>query len=161
MRAKSHSNGRPPGTGVPRKWQWHYNALGRLRDHLVDDLCVQLAQTAKPIEPPSLDAADSATDESDRTLAVSLLSGEKNALQEVETAMQRILEGTYGICEKSGKRIPLQRLRAVPWTRFTKEAEDEIEKEGRTSGPDETPTGSTRNAGGERPTGRRTKFAKE
>ena len=38
--------------------------------------------------------------------------------------MRRILSGAYGICERTGKRIPMQRLRAVPWTRFTKEAEE-------------------------------------
>ena len=126
----SSSAGRTPAGKVPRKWRWHYKALQRLRDHLVDDLCLKLAAATEPIEPHSMDPAESATDESNRALAVSLLSGERDALHEVDSAMRRILAGTYGICERSGKRIPLQRLRAVPWTRFTKEAGDALETEG-------------------------------
>ena len=45
--------------------------------------------------------------------------------------MQRILNGTYGICEKTGKRIEEERLRAVPWTRFSRDAQDTIEEEKR------------------------------
>ena len=138
MKAKSLSNGWPPESRVPQKWRWHYRALQRLREHVMDDLCAKLAQAAKPIEPPSMDAADSATDESDRALALSLLSGEEDVLHEVDSALRRILNGTYGICEKSGEPIPPQRLRAVPWTRFTKEAEDAIEKERRNGGAGRT-----------------------
>lgn len=117
-------------TKVPAKWRWHHRVLQKLRDHLLDERAVELAEAAHPIEPHSMDQADSATDEFNRALAVSLLSGEQDALYEVDAAMRRITAGTYGICEKTGKRIPMQRLRAVPWTRFTKEAEEAFEREG-------------------------------
>ncbi len=130
MKTKSHPTARTPAGSIPRKWRWHSRALQALRDHLVDDLRLKLAAAAEPIEPHSMDPADSATDESDRTLAVSLLSGENDALHEVDSAIRRIRQGTYGFCEKSGKRIPPARLRAVPWTRFTREAEEGLEKGG-------------------------------
>ena len=130
MKTKSHPAARTPDRGVPVKWRWHQRALQRLRDHLLDDLSLRHAAAAEPIEPHSMDPADSASDESDRALAVSLLSGEHDALHGVDSALRRIREGTYGICEKSGKRIPATRLRAVPWTRFSKEAEEALEKEG-------------------------------
>ncbi|MEO6787595.1 MAG: TraR/DksA C4-type zinc finger protein [Chthoniobacteraceae bacterium] len=131
MKAQSHFPTRTPASRVSRKWRWHCRALQRLRDHLVDDLCIKLAQAAQRTGRTGMGSADSASGESDRALAVSLLSGEEDALHEVDSALRRIRAGTFGICERSGKRIPAERLRAIPWTRFTKEAEDEIENESR------------------------------
>jgi DnaK suppressor protein len=144
MKTKSHPAPRSPEHGVPWKWRWHHRALQRLRDHLLDDLRLRLAAAAEPIEMHGTDPTDSATDESDRALAVSLLSGERDALHEVDTALRRIREGTYGICERSGKRIPAARLRAVPWTRFTKAAEDAVEKERALRSMEPAPEGSIR-----------------
>ena len=131
-----HSNPRTPViphvaiATVPKKWRWHYRVLQKLRDHFVDERAAELAEAAEPIEPHSMDPADSASDEFDHELAVSLLSGGQDALYQVDSAMKRIAAGTYGICEKTGKRIPMTRLRAVPWTCFTKEAEEALEREG-------------------------------
>src|SRR5437868_3279496 len=129
MKTETNTAASTPASRIPTKWHWHYRALRRLRDHLVDDLCLRIAQAAEPIEPASVDLVDSASQDSERTLAVSLLSGEENAIHEVDSAIQRIRAGRYGICEKTGEPIPLARLRAVPWTRFTKAAEDAIEQE--------------------------------
>jgi RNA polymerase-binding transcription factor DksA len=74
--------------------------------------------------------ADLATDEFQRDLALSLLSSEEDALFQVEEAMRRIELGSYGVCELTRKPIPLARLRAIPWTRFTAEAELELERLG-------------------------------
>lgn len=74
--------------------------------------------------------ADSATDEFDHELALSRLSNEQDALYEVEAAMKRIVDGTYGVCEQSGKRIPAKRLKAIPWTRFRENVEACLESTG-------------------------------
>jgi RNA polymerase-binding transcription factor DksA len=124
-----------PAGHVPEKWSWHFQALQKLRDHLLDDLRVKLATASEPVEPHGMDPAESATDEFDHDLAINLVSGERNALREIESAMQRILNGTYGICGKTGKRIEEERLRAVPWTRFSRDAQDMIEGEKRRKAP--------------------------
>ena len=54
---------------------------------------------------------------------------------EVDRALQRILGGTYGVCEQSGKRISAARLRAVPWTRFARDVAEALEKKGVIAGP--------------------------
>jgi len=77
-----------------------------------------------------MDEADSATDEFDHDLAWTQLSAEQNALYEVNNALQRILGGSYGLCEETGKAIPAARLRAIPWTRFTYAVEERLEKKG-------------------------------
>ena len=130
MKTNSHPAASKPDRGIPQEWRWHFRALGMLRDHLLDDLRLRLGAAAEPTGPHSMDPADSATDESDRILAVSLLSGEHDALHEVDSALRRIRNGTYGICERSGEHIPAARLRAVPWTRFTREAAEALEKGG-------------------------------
>ena len=85
---------------------------------------------AEPLEPHSLDEADSATDEFDHDLALTQLSAEQNALCEVNEALKRIYDGSYAVCEETGQAIPLARLRAIPWTRFMYAVEERLEKNG-------------------------------
>ena len=61
--------------------------------------------------------------------ALSLISSEQNALYEIDHAIRRIRDGTYGFCEATGKPIDSARLEAVPWTRFAREVEEQLERE--------------------------------
>lgn len=74
--------------------------------------------------------ADAGTDNFDRDLALGMLSNEQDALYQIEQALDRIRNGTYGICEVTGKSIEPDRLEAVPWTRFSKAAGERVEREG-------------------------------
>lgn len=120
----------PTSPQVPQHWAWHYQRLQSFRDHLLDTHAIQIAEVSGPLEANSMDTADTATEEFDHDLALGLLSQERNALDEVEAAIRRILDGSYGICEETGRPIPAARLRAVPWTRFTREVEERLEQEG-------------------------------
>jgi RNA polymerase-binding transcription factor DksA len=115
---------------VPAKWRWHHHVLLSLQSRLLRERGELLRTSAQPLEPHSMDEADSATDEFDHDLAVTQLSAEQDALYEVIGAMERILTGSYGICEETGKAIPAARLRAVPWTRFTREVEERLDNKG-------------------------------
>ncbi|MCX7712298.1 MAG: TraR/DksA C4-type zinc finger protein [Chthoniobacterales bacterium] len=72
--------------------------------------------------------ADAGSDAYDRDYALNILSREQNSLYEIEEALKRIEDGTYGICQISGKRIPIARLEALPFTRFTVECQAELER---------------------------------
>jgi RNA polymerase-binding transcription factor DksA len=72
---------------------------------------------------------DAGTDTCDRDLALCLLYQEQSTLQEINEALQRIEEGTYGVCEMSGKPIPVPRLEAIPFARFTVECQAQLEKQ--------------------------------
>ncbi|MCA9712379.1 MAG: TraR/DksA C4-type zinc finger protein, partial [Myxococcales bacterium] len=50
-------------------------------------------------------------------------------LREVEAALQRMDDGTYGICEETDEPIPFARLHAEPTTRYTVEALELLEQE--------------------------------
>lgn len=117
-------------TEIPKQWVWHYETLSSLRERLIQERRERLTEAAEPMEPHSLSQADSATDEFDHALALSRLSVDQDALYEVEAAMKRILDGKYGICEQTGKPIPVGRLKVLPWTRYRKEAANQLERTG-------------------------------
>jgi RNA polymerase-binding protein DksA len=75
----------------------------------------------------SIHMADAGTDSFDRDLTLGLASFEQEALYEVDEALQRIDDGTYGVCVLTGRPIPWKRLEAIPWTRFSIEAEAKLE----------------------------------
>jgi len=49
-------------------------------------------------------------------------------VKQIEVALEKIENGSYGVCEGTGKTIPEARLNAIPWTRYTVEHQQEIEK---------------------------------
>ncbi len=61
--------------------------------------------------------ADLGTDNYEQEFVLGLMDGERKLLREIDDALQRIEDGTYGICEGTGKPIPKARLRAQPWAR--------------------------------------------
>ena len=73
--------------------------------------------------------ADAGSDAYDRDFALSLLSQEQDALYEIEEALKRIEQGTYGVCEMSGKPIATARLEALPFARYTVECQAQLEKQ--------------------------------
>jgi len=62
--------------------------------------------------------ADSATETYERELDEGLEEDATRQLREVEDALARIADGTYGTCTMCGKEIPEDRLEAVPWTKL-------------------------------------------
>jgi RNA polymerase-binding transcription factor DksA len=74
-------------------------------------------------------SGDAGSDAYDRDFAHCLLFQDQNALIEIEHALRRIESRTYGICEMSGEPIPISRLEAIPFARFTVECQAEVEKQ--------------------------------
>jgi len=66
--------------------------------------------------------AESATTVNHRDFALAQASSYHELLREINHALRRIEEGRYVICEVTGLPIPIKRLKAIPWTRFSKEA---------------------------------------
>jgi RNA polymerase-binding transcription factor DksA len=61
---------------------------------------------------------DTASATFDRELDEGLAEGAQQTLEDVEAALGRIDDGTYGTCAVCGKPIGVERLRAIPWARF-------------------------------------------
>ena len=78
--------------------------------------------------------ADLGTETFEREKDLSILEQVEAELADVEHALRRLDEGTYGTCEVCGKPIPEERLEAMPATRLCLEHQAEAEREVRISG---------------------------
>lgn len=54
----------------------------------------------------------------DRDLLFALSEVEREKLRQIEEALQRMDEGSYGLCFEDGRPIPVDRLRQIPWARY-------------------------------------------
>ena len=115
---------------IPARYKKYYDRLIDLRDSLLNRRSDLVRDGTEELPGYSTHMADAGTDEYDRDFALSMLSSEQDALYEIEQALQRMRDGTYGICELTGEPIERARLEAIPWTRFTAEAEKQLEREG-------------------------------
>ena len=131
-RAAKKADGFVPRRDVKIKPEWtkYYQLLLELRERLVHQMNSLAKESAEEMAGYSLHMADSGTDNFDRDFALSLLSSDQDAVYEIEEALKRIEKDTYGVCELTGKPIPRARLDAIPWTRFTVEAQAQLEREG-------------------------------
>jgi DnaK suppressor protein len=110
-----------------------------LRDHLIDGVSFLATDNLKrshrdasgELSGYSLHMADAGTDTFDREFALSLVSNEQEALYEIEEALKRLDQNTYGICGNCEKPILKARLEAVPFARLCVNCQSEIEKNGR------------------------------
>lgn len=121
---------------IPEKFRRYYKLLVELRNHLTGQIDAHSEETLKrsskddagDLSSYGQHMADAGTDTFDRDFALSLVSSEQEALSEVEAAIKRIKDGTYGVCENTQKPIAKERLLAVPFTRYSAEAQKDIER---------------------------------
>ena len=126
---------------IDPKFQRYYKLLIELREHVATGLDTHTEETLKrsskddagDLSSYAQHMADAGTDTFDRDFALSLVSNEQEALAEIEAAIQRIKNGTYGVCELTGKPINKERLLAVPFARFSVESQAEVERTKRRS----------------------------
>ncbi|HUQ94907.1 MAG TPA: TraR/DksA family transcriptional regulator [Bryobacteraceae bacterium] len=90
------------------------NDLGRLRQELMlamgrrDDILVE----------SQADPMDESLSYSMREMAVGQLNRNSETLRKIEEALERMKEGSYGLCEECEESIPAKRLNAIPWSSF-------------------------------------------
>lgn len=72
--------------------------------------------------------AEQGTDVFDQSLSLDLAQVDRNLIREIDAALERIDNGTYGVCELTGKMISSERLEELPWARYSIEAARERER---------------------------------
>lgn len=72
--------------------------------------------------------ADLGTDNFQQEFSLGLMDSARKLISEIDDALARIEDGTYGICEGTGKPIARARLEAQPWARYSVEYAQMIEK---------------------------------
>ena len=65
-----------------------------------------------------VDAADAASAQENRLRARGMVEQYQRTIQEIDAALSRLEDGTYGVSEATGEPIPYQRLRLIPWARM-------------------------------------------
>ena len=105
---------------------------------ILEEMRVQLTRTVKGAteEAQNIDEssgysqhqADEGTDDFDRTVSLEVTSKEFGILKQIDRALEKINDNTYGVCDITGDDIPVARLEAVPYATMTVDAQDKLEK---------------------------------
>jgi len=123
---------------IPAKWMKYYKKLTALKvtiqkeidEHSQNAFSRQGKEDTGDLSASySQHTADIDNEAFTRDCALSLLAGKQQELAEINIAIERMKKGTYGICEITGKPIPAERLRDVPFTRYSIEGKIEAEKQ--------------------------------
>jgi RNA polymerase-binding transcription factor DksA len=103
--------------------------LLNLRDSVVDEISFLTGDNlnGKQLER----TGEEGTDNFNREFALKLVSSEQDIIYEIDEALGRIANGTYGLCEHSGDPIEKERLKVMPHARHSVRVQSELEK-GRT-----------------------------
>ena len=106
------------------------------RDRLTQLLSAETeaVEAQRDEDPAASDAAKAITD---RQIEESELEQVRAQLAEIDAALERIEDGTYGVSEVSGEPIPDERLRAVPWARRLVEEQQVVDNQARATAVDQ------------------------
>jgi DnaK suppressor protein len=103
--------------------------LLKMREELVRDIARRSKATAVSGVSDIGDILDSVSEERTRELDMILTDREKQKLKQIDDALDRIEEGSYGLCEECGIKIPRARLKVVPFAKYCVECKEVIERE--------------------------------
>lgn len=120
------------GRLTPQELERFRAILEKKREELINDLRYMHEQASSP--PDSLmpiHMADIGTDNYEHEFIFELIQNDDQLLREIEEALERIKNGTYGICLATGKPISKDRLRHRPWAKYCIEYVREQEKKNR------------------------------
>jgi RNA polymerase-binding protein DksA len=91
-------------------------SLTDLKTEIISNLIVSSEDFKEIVEGMDpKDLADIASDDIDRKMIEAIGSQELKRLRLIDSALTRIRQGKYGLCMKCGKRIPQDRLEAIPY----------------------------------------------
>jgi len=103
--------------------------LVKMRGELVHEIARRSKATTEPGAQDIGDVLDSVSEERTRELDMILTDREKRKLLQIDDALDRIEDGTYGQCEECGVKIPKARLKVLPFAKFCVECQEKNERE--------------------------------
>jgi DnaK suppressor protein len=104
--------------------------LEELRAQITKSVQVTKEAVTQPDEAKgySQHSADEGTDDFVKNISLEVTNKEFGLLRQIDRALEKIAEGTYGVCDISGEEIPLKRLEAIPYATMTVKAQERFEK---------------------------------
>jgi RNA polymerase-binding transcription factor DksA len=123
-------------SNVPKELESYYYDLMTLRHSLKGALGQRSSETLgasarESSGESSINSSDSGSESFNRDVALSMVATEQEALEEIEDAIDRIFDGSFGICQETQNPIKKARLKVVPFTRFSLEGQTLFEKRNR------------------------------
>lgn len=110
--------------------------LADLKEHLLDMKAKLLAEIDSELKAEregnkdeGMDTYDLASEERDREINFILSDRERVKLQQIDDALARLDDGSYGICESCGLEIAEERLAALPFSRLCRDCQQDQERE--------------------------------
>ena len=103
--------------------------LSGMREKLIAEISENLIPETLTVSSDIRDLIDQAGDERDRELSLLLTGRDKEKLSAINEALEKLKEGTYGICEECGDKIGQGRLKVMPLAKYCVTCQSKIEKE--------------------------------
>ena len=114
---------------VPRdRFQALHQRLQNQRAEIINMYKQDLRAGQESADDGTEDIVDRANNAYNRELMFSLSDNERATLLQIENALARMDEGSYGRCANCGQTINVLRLEAVPWARFCIDCQELAEK---------------------------------
>jgi DnaK suppressor protein len=103
--------------------------LLKMREDLVREIARRSRATTGEAAQDIGDIIDSVSEERTRELDMILTDREKKKLLQIDEALDRIEDGTYGLCEECDIKIPKPRLKVLPFAKYCVECQEKLERE--------------------------------
>jgi DnaK suppressor protein len=106
-------------------------ALLEMRNKLIAEAAAELRAERESNKDEGMDTYDLASEERDREINFILSDRERVKSQQIDDALARIADSSYGVCESCGLEIAAERLRTLPFTRLCRDCQQDQEREAR------------------------------
>ena len=105
--------------------------LLEMKNKLLAEIETEMRAEREANKDEGMDTYDLASEERDREINFILSDRERLKIQQIDDALERLAESSYGVCESCGLEIAEERLLAMPFTRLCHDCQSEQEKEAR------------------------------
>ncbi len=106
-----------------------HEQLEGMKTKLLGEIDSELRAEREANKDEGMDTYDLASEERDREINFILSDRERMKIKQIDDALARLDDGTYGECESCGLEIAEERLQALPFTRLCRDCQQEQEKE--------------------------------
>jgi DnaK suppressor protein len=103
--------------------------LLEMKTKLIHEIDSELRAEREGNKDEGMDTYDLASEERDREINFILSDRERVKIKQIDDALGRIAEGSYGVCESCGLEIAQERLEAMPFTRLCRDCQQDMERE--------------------------------
>jgi DnaK suppressor protein len=106
--------------------------LEEMKRKLLAEIDSELRAEREGNKDEGMDTYDLASEERDREISFILSDRERQKIKDIDEALARLDDGSYGVCESCGLEVAEARLDAMPFTRLCRDCQQELEREART-----------------------------